>query len=172
LIYSSKVIEREAATCCNVSSWYVDPAFRNYAALFASMTQKRKDITYLNVTPAVATWPILEAQGFVPYLPRPPFLSSDLVAKLARHDGRNRYAGHGLHRGLAGCGPCDAQAPCRIWLPQPGVPHGRSRPSLHFFLTAKTPWNSSPARHAARLLPHEDRSLETHSRIEPSTIRS
>jgi hypothetical protein len=67
LIYSSKIIDGETATCCNVSSWYVDPAFRNYAALFASMTQKRKDVTYLNVTPAVATWPILEAQGFVPY---------------------------------------------------------------------------------------------------------
>ncbi len=67
LIYSSKIIDGEAATCCNVSSWYVDPAFRNYAALFASMTQKRKDVTYFNVTPAVATWPILEAQGFVAY---------------------------------------------------------------------------------------------------------
>ena len=67
LIYSSKIIDGEAAACCNVSSWYVDPAFRNYAALFASMTQKRREITYLNVTPAVATWPILEAQGFAPY---------------------------------------------------------------------------------------------------------
>jgi hypothetical protein len=67
LIYSSKVIDGETATCCNVSSWYVDPAFRNYAALFASMTQKRKDVTYFNVTPAAATWPILEAQGFKPY---------------------------------------------------------------------------------------------------------
>jgi hypothetical protein len=66
-IYSSKIIDGKTATFCNVSSWYVDPEFRNYAALFASMTQKRKDITYLNVTPAVATWPILEAQGFVPY---------------------------------------------------------------------------------------------------------
>jgi hypothetical protein len=66
-IYSSKMIDGEIAVCCNVSSWYVDPEFRNYAALFASMTQKRKDVTYLNVTPAVATWPILEAQGFVPY---------------------------------------------------------------------------------------------------------
>jgi hypothetical protein len=66
-IYSSKTIDGETATCCNVSSWYVDPEFRNYAALFASMTQKRKDVTYLNVTPAAATWPILEAQGFVPY---------------------------------------------------------------------------------------------------------
>jgi hypothetical protein len=67
MIYSSKIIKGESAICCNVSSWYVDPAFRNYAALFASMTQKRKEITYFNVTPAVATWPILEAQGFVPY---------------------------------------------------------------------------------------------------------
>ena len=67
LIYSSKIIDGEAAICCNVSSWYVDPEFRNYAALFASMTQKRKDVTYSNVTPAVTTWPILDAQGFVPY---------------------------------------------------------------------------------------------------------
>jgi hypothetical protein len=67
MIYSSKIIHGEIATCCNVSSWYVDPAFRNYAALFASMTQKRKEVTYFNITPAVATWPILEAQGFVPY---------------------------------------------------------------------------------------------------------
>jgi hypothetical protein len=66
-IYSSKKIDGETAICCNVSSWYVDPEFRNYAALFASMTQKRKDITYLNVTPAAATWPILEAQGFKAY---------------------------------------------------------------------------------------------------------
>jgi hypothetical protein len=66
-IYSSKIIDGETAICCNVSSWYVDPEFRNYAALFASMTQKRKDITYLNVTPAAATWPILEAQGFKAY---------------------------------------------------------------------------------------------------------
>src|SRR5512135_135254 len=64
LIYSTRVIDGEVTTCCNVSSWYVDPEFRNYAALFASMTQKRRDVTYFNVTPAVPTWPILEAQGF------------------------------------------------------------------------------------------------------------
>src|SRR3984957_5700475 len=67
LIYSAKTIDGETATFCNVSSWYVDPAFRNYAALLASMSQKRKDFTYFNVTPAGSTWPILEAQGFVPY---------------------------------------------------------------------------------------------------------
>ena len=67
LIYSTRMIDGEAAICCNVSSWYVDPEFRNYAALFASMTQKRKDITYFNITPAMPTWPILEAQGFQIY---------------------------------------------------------------------------------------------------------
>jgi hypothetical protein len=67
LIYSSKILDGENTTCCNVSSWYVDPAFRNYAAMFASMTQKRKDVTYFNVTPAQPTWPILEAQGFKRY---------------------------------------------------------------------------------------------------------
>src|ERR1700733_12607523 len=67
LIYASKSIDGETAPFCNLSSWYVEPAFRNYAALFASMAQKRKDVTYFNVTPAVPTWPILEAQGFVPY---------------------------------------------------------------------------------------------------------
>lgn len=67
LIYSTRTIDGQATICCNVSSWYVDPEFRNYAALFASMTQKRKDITYFNVTPAAPTWPILEAQGFQVY---------------------------------------------------------------------------------------------------------
>jgi len=67
VIYSTKTIDGEPAICCNNSSWYVDPEFRNYAALFASMTQKRKDVTYFNVTPAVPTWPILEAQGFKIY---------------------------------------------------------------------------------------------------------
>ena len=66
-IYSCKILDGEITTCCNISSWYVDPAFRNYAAMFASMTQKRKDVTYFNVTPARPTWPILEAQGFKRY---------------------------------------------------------------------------------------------------------
>jgi hypothetical protein len=67
LIYSTRIIDGETTICCNNSSWYVDPEFRNYAALFASMTQKRKDVTYFNVTPAPPTWPILEAQGYKVY---------------------------------------------------------------------------------------------------------
>jgi hypothetical protein len=67
LIYSTKLVNGEAAIFCNLSSWYVDPAFRNYAAVFAAMVQKRKDVTYFNVTPASSTWPILEAQGYLAY---------------------------------------------------------------------------------------------------------
>jgi hypothetical protein len=64
MVYSTKIADGQAALFCNLSSWYVDPEFRNYAALFASMSQKRKDVTYFNVTPATATWPVIEAQGF------------------------------------------------------------------------------------------------------------
>jgi hypothetical protein len=67
LIYSTKIVNGEAAIFCNLSSWYVDPAFRNYAAVFAAMVQKRRDVTYFNVTPATSTWPILEAQGYLAY---------------------------------------------------------------------------------------------------------
>jgi hypothetical protein len=67
MVYSSKIVDGEAAIFCNLSSWYVDPEFRNYAALFASMSQKRKDVTYFNVTPAASTWPIIEAQGYQLY---------------------------------------------------------------------------------------------------------
>jgi hypothetical protein len=44
---------------CNLSSWYVEPAFRAYAPMLVSQ--------YVNVSPARHTWPIIEAQGFSRY---------------------------------------------------------------------------------------------------------
>lgn len=52
---------------CNLSSWYVEPKFRPYAALFRAQLLQRNDITYLNVSPRRHTWPIIEAQGFCRY---------------------------------------------------------------------------------------------------------
>jgi hypothetical protein len=52
---------------CNVSSWYVDPAFRSHATLLVSQALKRKEITYLNISPSSRVQPIIEAQGFVRY---------------------------------------------------------------------------------------------------------
>ncbi len=51
----------------NVSSWYVEPAFRSYAPLLVSQALKLKQVTYLNISPARHTWPILAAQGYRRY---------------------------------------------------------------------------------------------------------
>ena len=52
---------------CNLSSWYVDPTFRAYAPMLVSQALRHKDVTYVNVSPARHTWPIIEAQGFSRY---------------------------------------------------------------------------------------------------------
>ena len=52
---------------CNLSSWYVDPPYRIYASLLVSHALRNKDVTYLNVSAAPHTWPIIEAQGFSRY---------------------------------------------------------------------------------------------------------
>lgn len=57
----------DGAVRCNVSSWYVDPAYRAHAAALVSAALKFKDVTYLNVSPAPNTWPILDAQGYRRY---------------------------------------------------------------------------------------------------------
>lgn len=52
---------------CNLSSWYVEPAFRNYAPMLTKIAQRHKDVTYVNISAARWTWPIVEAQGFRAY---------------------------------------------------------------------------------------------------------
>jgi hypothetical protein len=67
LLYTSRVEDGEAAIYCNLSSWYVEPAFRNYAPLLTRIAQKNKEVTYINISPATWTWPIIETQGFKSY---------------------------------------------------------------------------------------------------------
>ena len=52
---------------CNLSSWYVEPAYRAYAPLLVSQALRHKEVTYTNVSAAPHTWPIIEAQGFSRY---------------------------------------------------------------------------------------------------------
>jgi hypothetical protein len=59
--------DERPTTRCNLSSWYVDPAFRSYAPLLVSQALKQKDVTYLNITSIPHTRPILAAQGYVRY---------------------------------------------------------------------------------------------------------
>jgi hypothetical protein len=67
LLYSSRSDGGDVAIQCNLSSWYVDPAFRGYASLLTKIAQRHKEVTYLNISPATWTWPIIEAQGFTSY---------------------------------------------------------------------------------------------------------
>jgi len=67
LICSTMRVDGTAAPRCNLSSWYVEPAFRSYAPLLVSQALRHKEVTYLNVSAAPHTWPIIEAQGFSRY---------------------------------------------------------------------------------------------------------
>src|SRR5258708_10068427 len=57
----------DGAMRANVSSWYVEPAFRSYAPLLVSQALKRKSVTYMNISAVRHTWPILDAQGYHRY---------------------------------------------------------------------------------------------------------
>ena len=67
LLYTSRGDGGDVAIQCNLSSWYVEPAFRGYASLLTKIAQRHKEVTYLNISPATWTWPIIEAQGFTSY---------------------------------------------------------------------------------------------------------
>ena len=67
LLYGLKSEAGETTIYCNLSSWYVEPAFRNYAPLLTKIAQKNKEVTYINISAATWTWPIIEMQGFRSY---------------------------------------------------------------------------------------------------------
>lgn len=83
LIYTARKDGEETAIQCNLSSWYVDPAYRNYAPLLTKIAQRHKDVTYLNISPAPWTWPIIETQGFRAYC-RGIFFSVPALARVPR----------------------------------------------------------------------------------------
>lgn len=67
LIFSAVPAGGETRLRCNVSSWYVAPEFRGYAALLAARALRHKQVTYFNITPAPETLPILTAQNYQRY---------------------------------------------------------------------------------------------------------
>jgi hypothetical protein len=52
----------------NLSSWYVEPAWRSYSAMLISMATKLKHVTYVNISPAPHTIELMDAQGFTQYV--------------------------------------------------------------------------------------------------------
>jgi hypothetical protein len=93
LIFSELRSGGKTTIRCNVSSWFVAPAFRSYASLFVSKALSLKNVTYLNVTPAPHTLPMVRAQGYSQYssglfvaLPALQFRSSDAGVLLVMPD--------------------------------------------------------------------------------------
>ena len=81
VIFSSMVAAGATLIRGNVASWYVEPRFRGYAPMLTSHALARKNVTYLNITPARKTWPILEAQGYARYV------SGQFLSLAALHGG-------------------------------------------------------------------------------------
>jgi hypothetical protein len=67
LLFSEVRAGTEMVIRCNVSSWYVEPAFRAFAPMMVKIAIKEKNVTYFNITPAPHTWSTVEAQGFSVY---------------------------------------------------------------------------------------------------------
>ena len=71
---------------CNLSSWYVEGAFAGHAPLLLGAALRDRSVTYINITPAAHTQPIIEAQGFRPFAEG----SLATVPMLARRHERTR----------------------------------------------------------------------------------
>lgn len=68
LLISSEIFDGDCVTRrCNLSSWCIEPAYRAYAPLLVSQALSHRKVTYLNISPAPQTLPIIEAQGFSRY---------------------------------------------------------------------------------------------------------
>ena len=64
LIVSDQTCNGRIVRRANVSSWFVKPAYRFQASMLVSVAFRRKDMTFVNISPAPHTLPILEAQGY------------------------------------------------------------------------------------------------------------
>lgn len=67
MIYTTRRDNDKIHARCNISSWYVEPAYCGYASLLVAAAVRHKDVTYVNVSPALHTCPVIEAQGFSRY---------------------------------------------------------------------------------------------------------
>jgi hypothetical protein len=67
LIYKAQDRGEGPAIRCNLSSWYVEAAFRSYAPMLIRVAQRHERVTYINISPARWTWRTIEALGFHTY---------------------------------------------------------------------------------------------------------
>ncbi len=106
---------------CNLSSWYVEPAYRAYGALLSSHALSHKGVTYVNISPAPHTRPIIEAQGFSRYCDGI-FVGMPMLNTLWGGE-RTKVlpARNGVTAGIDASEQRDSLATCRTRLHQPGL---------------------------------------------------
>jgi len=92
LIFSEIRTDGSSTIRCNVTSWYVEPAYKSYAALLTSRALRHKDVTYINVSARPLARPIVKAQGFETYS------SGQYVAIPVLHPRSERIAVAGIDR--------------------------------------------------------------------------
>ncbi|MGD0185178.1 MAG: hypothetical protein ABSC25_07995 [Roseiarcus sp.] len=63
-IFSRRDAANGGAVRCNLSSWCVDGEHRGFSAMLHLNAVKRKEVTYVNISPAAHTWKTIEAFGF------------------------------------------------------------------------------------------------------------
>jgi len=66
-IFSRRETAAGDAVFCNLSSWCVDVEHRSYSIMLHMAAVKRKDVTYLNISPAPHTRKTIERLGFRRY---------------------------------------------------------------------------------------------------------
>ena len=66
-IFSSTASSGCEAIRCSLSAFYTRPSYRAFASLLTLRALSHHDVTYLNVTPAYNTFPLLGAQGYQRY---------------------------------------------------------------------------------------------------------
>ena len=64
LIFSRRGGEAGGGVRCNISSWCVDEEYRGHALSLHLMAVRHKEVTYLNISPAMHTRSTIEALGF------------------------------------------------------------------------------------------------------------
>ena len=67
MISSARWVDGVERHTCNLSSWYVEPAFRGYAPRLIRAATRDRSVTYVNVSPAPHTLRVVEALGFKAY---------------------------------------------------------------------------------------------------------
>jgi hypothetical protein len=67
-IYSQRTVNDATHVECHLSSWCVDKEFRMFAPALSVSATKRRDVTYVNISPAKHTRESIEALGYRRYV--------------------------------------------------------------------------------------------------------